>query len=203
MKTRRIIFLVVLVLSCGVTMRSSPRQTPPQDGVIRINVNLVQVDAVVTDGKGKPVTDLSADDFEIRQDGKPQAITNFAYVNVRDRSIKSAPAATVIPAKNVRPSTPAPPPPPPAVLRPEQIRRTVAIVIDDLALSFDSTVHVREALKEWVDKEMQPGDLVAIIRTSAGMGSLQQFSADKRLLSAAIDLVQYHLGRVGCRALRL
>jgi hypothetical protein len=34
------------------------------EGVIRINVNLVQVDAIVTDGKGKPVLNLTADDFE-------------------------------------------------------------------------------------------------------------------------------------------
>ena len=44
---------------------------------------------------------------------------------------------------------------------------------------------------------MQPGDLVAILRTSAGMGALQQFTADKRALYAAIELVQFHSGRVG------
>jgi VWFA-related protein len=194
-KYRVVISAVLLSLMFGVTMHPATRQTSsPQDGVIRINVNLVQVDAVVTDGKGKPVTDLSADDFEVLQDGKPQEITNFAYINVLDRSVKLTPRA---PTPRQPKNAPPLPPPPTVNIRPEQIRRTIAIVVDDLAMSFNSTVQLREALKQWIDRDMQPGDLVAVIRTSAGMGSLQQFTADKRVLSAAIDLVQYHLGRVG------
>ena len=48
--------------------------------MIRIDVNLVQVDAVVTDSRGRRVTDLQSPAFEILQDGKPQAIANFSYV---------------------------------------------------------------------------------------------------------------------------
>src|SRR5579872_660966 len=62
---------------------STPQQPAPPEEVIRINVNLVQVDAVVTDAQGHNVTDLQASDFEVKQDGKPQAITNFSYVNTR------------------------------------------------------------------------------------------------------------------------
>src|SRR5690348_9274782 len=53
----------------------SQGQAPASPFVIRINVNLVQVDAIVTDSKGNRITDLKAEDFEIFQDGKPQAIT--------------------------------------------------------------------------------------------------------------------------------
>jgi VWFA-related protein len=186
-------FILAVALASGVTVRSAARQTPSQDGVIRINVNRVQVDAVVTDSKGKPVTDLRADDFEILQDGKPQPITNFAYINVKNRSADFTPRIVAVQPKNGPPA----PPPPPRALRQDQIRRTIAIVVDDLGLSFESMVRVRDAAKKWVDTEMQPGDLVAVIRTSAGMGALQQFTSDKRLLNAAIDRVQYHLGRVG------
>ena len=45
------------------------------------------------------------------------------------------------------------------------VRRTIAIVVDDLGLSFESTHFVRRALKKFVDEQMQTGDLVAIIRT--------------------------------------
>jgi VWFA-related protein len=56
--------------------------------------------------------------------------------------------------------------------------------------------YVREALKQFVEKRMRPGDLVAIIRTSAGMGALQQFTSDKRQLYAAIERVRYNfMGR--------
>ncbi len=41
---------------------------------------------------------------------------------------------------------------------------------------------------------MQPGDLVAIVRTSGGMGALQQFTSDPRQLLTAIDNVKYYAG---------
>ena len=185
--------IFISALACTLTIGAVARQTPSQEGVIRINVNLVQVDAVVTDSKGKPVTDLKAADFEVLQDGKPQKISNFAFINVTEHSAVFTPRAPVAQSRNA----PSAPPPPPIALRPDQIRRTIAIVVDDLGLSFDSMVRVREAAKKWVNTSMQPGDLVAVIRTSAGMGALQQFTSDKRLLNAAIDRVEYHFGRVG------
>ena len=56
---------------------------PPHaaDAVIRVSVNLVEVDALVTDSKGRHVADLKPEDFTILEDGNPQKITQFAYVN--------------------------------------------------------------------------------------------------------------------------
>src|SRR5918912_27660 len=81
-------------------------------------------------------------------------------------------------------------PVPPVRLRPEQVRRTIALVVDDLGLSFESTAFVRQALKKFVDQQLQPGDLVAIIRTAGGIGALQQFTSDKRQLYAAIESIR-------------
>jgi VWFA-related protein len=190
---RSIAIPVTSLLLLVLTTRSSAQQVPVSPPVIRINVNLVQVDAVVTDSRGNPVKDLKVDDFEILQDRKPQAITNFEFVDVRTSTVRSAPARGMAP----RAGGPPVPPPPPRTLRLQQIRRTIAFVVDDLGLSFDSISRVQGSLKRWVENEMQPGDLVAVIRTSAGMGSLQQFTNDKGLLRAAIELVRYHVGRVG------
>jgi len=59
-----------------VTMASqvSPAQTPQRDDVVTITTNLVQIDAAVTDKKGKPVSDLGTQDFEVYEDGRPQKI---------------------------------------------------------------------------------------------------------------------------------
>jgi VWFA-related protein len=175
-------------------LAASFAQNPP-DTVIRINVNLVQLDAVVHDDKGQPVTNLRKEDFEILQDNKSQVITNFSFIT-------QAAEPGAIPAIRTAPGSAASgkgmPAPPPTRLKPNQVRRTVALVVDDLGLSFESIAHVRQTLKKFVDTKMQPGDLVAIIRTGAGMGALQQFTSDKRLLYAAIDKVKYNaLGRVG------
>jgi len=70
-------------------------------------------------------------------------------------------------------------------------------VVDDLTLSFESTYYVRRALKKFVDEQMQEGDLVAIIRTGAGIGALQQFTTDRRQLYAAIEKVRWNSSGTG------
>jgi VWFA-related protein len=182
---------------------SAPTQTPQQrasddEDVVRITTNLVQVDAVVVDKKGKQVTDLTAEDFEIYEDKRPQQITNFSYVlnEAAPRPTETADAPRIATDKKS-----APLPEPPRRLRPEQVRRTMALVVDDLGLSFESTAFVRDALRKFVNEQMQPNDLVAIIRTSAGVGALQQFTSDKRQLHAAIDRVKWYMsGRGGISA---
>ena len=191
-KFRTIACLAALGIFFVFMARSSAQQAPTGQtpGVIRINVNLVQVDAVVTDSDGRPVNNLKAEDFEVLQDGKTQKITNFEFIRVRD------------PLRAIDPTTLSPPrggvpPPPDSALHRDQIRRTIALVVDDLGISGENMVRIRESLKKWVDYEMQPGDLVAVIRTNAGVGTLQQFTNDKRMLYSAIEMVKYQPGRVG------
>jgi VWFA-related protein len=166
----------------------------PDDDVVRISTNLVQVDAVITDSKGKQVTDLRADEVQILEDGKPQKIANFSYTAL-DSTEASRPSAPAKPAdKNA-------PPLPPVRLKPEQARRTIALVVDDLGLSFESAHTVRWALRKFLDQQMQPNDLVAIIRTGGGIGALQQFTTDKRQLYAAVEKVKWNpSGRGGISA---
>src|SRR2546425_7160671 len=56
------------------------RPVPVDEDVVRITTNLVQVDAVVTDKNGKPVTDLRPEEIQISEDGRPQKITHFSFV---------------------------------------------------------------------------------------------------------------------------
>ncbi|HWS98690.1 MAG TPA: VWA domain-containing protein [Pyrinomonadaceae bacterium] len=157
--------------------------------VVRISTNLVQVDAVVTDKDGRQVTDLRPEEVEVLEDDRPQKITNFTYVST------GAPAPQPVASSPPAPSSPAAAAPPVRLKR-EQVRRTIALVVDDLGMSFESTAFVRRALKNFVDTQMQPDDLVAIIRTSAGVGALQQFTSDRRQLYAAIERVRwYPMGR--------
>jgi VWFA-related protein len=58
-------------------------------------------------------------------------------------------------------------------------------------MSFRSIVDVRRMLNRYVDADVQPGDLVAIIRTAGGAGTLQQFTTDRRLLKAAVEKVRW------------
>ncbi len=153
--------------------------------VVKISTNLIQLDVTVTDQKGKPIRDLRADEFEIFENGQKQSISNFSFVS-KEREKEIAPK----PIDNVAV------PVPPVELRPDSVRRTIAIVVDDLSLSFESAYQVRRALKNYVDNQMRDGDLVAIIRTSAGVGALQQFTSNREQLYAAIEKVKWFpLGR--------
>jgi len=164
------------------SQRPSPTATPDDD-VVRISTSLVQIDVTVTDSSGKIVRDLTADDFEIFENGKRQQISNFTFVtSTRERAA----------AVTTQPASPRGVNLPPSPVRPEQIRRAMALVVDDLSLSFESTAYARRALKKFVDEQMQEGDLVAIIRTGAGIGALQQFTNDKRQLHAAIERIRWN-----------
>jgi VWFA-related protein len=169
-------------------------QPADEADVVRITTNLIQIDAVVTDRKGKVVTNLRPQDFEILVNGKSQNITTFSRVSV-------VPQPTNLP--EARKSTGiSSPPVPPVRLRPGQVQRTIALVIDDLTLSVESMNSVKKALKKFVDDQMQPGDLVAIIRTGSGIGTLQQFTSDRQQLYAAIARTRYNwlVGRMSAFA---
>ena len=69
----------------------APQQTP--DDVIRVRTKEVRLDIVVKDKKGRLVKDLSATDFEIAEDGVPQQIQSFRFVN-REGAEGSSEAST-------------------------------------------------------------------------------------------------------------
>ncbi len=189
MKNRSLTLLLLslVTLSSTVAQSQTPSPSPqktPGDEVLRVTTNLVQLDVVVTDKDGKQVTNLGPEDFEIVEDKDKQQITNFSYVTLGPPVTISQPTTSNPVKTGSTPVVPAP-------LKPEQVRRTIALVVDDLGLSFESIISVREALKKFVNEQMQPNDLVAVLRTSRGMGSLQQFTSDKRQLLAAIDNISW------------
>ena len=166
-----------------------------QDDIVKITTNLVQVDAVVTKD-GKPVTTLTADDFEIYEDGKKQTITSFAYIS----NVPSAVAAQPVVSKPEKGKNV--PAPPAAPINRDQPHRTVAFVVDDLGISAESMGQVRKQLRKFVAEQLQPNDLVAIIRTGGEMGALQQFTNDKRVLTRAVDQLRWNMcNRVGASVL--
>jgi VWFA-related protein len=161
-----------------------PKTVDEQD-VVKITTNLVQIDAVVTDKSGRRIVDLKPDEVEIYEDSQVRAITNFSYINLNSNS----PAHASQEQKTGVTGAPLVP----RRLRPDQVRRTIALVVDDLGLSFESAFNVRKSLKKFLDEQLQPDDLVAIIRTSGGIGALQSFTTDRRQLYAAADKVKWNL----------
>jgi VWFA-related protein len=160
-------------------------QTPPvtlDDDVVKITSKLVQFDVIVRDKQGKQVTDLAPGDFEVLQDGKPQTITNFSYVNV-ERLTRPA----VKPQnKDV--------PVPPVRTDPAGIKRVVTFIVDDGSCytSMTGVSTARDALEKFINRQMLPGDAVAIYQTRGGSSMLQQYTPDKQLLLNIVRKIKWY-----------
>jgi VWFA-related protein len=175
----------------SVLAQERPPAAPP---VFRATTELVQVDAVVTDKDGRYVTDLTADDFEIVEDGEKRPISNFRYVALQP--VPSAASVSLPESGTARDA---------AMARPPADVAAMAIVVDDFSLSFESTSRTRRLLYGVVDERLAAGELLAVLHTSGGLGNLQQFTTDKRLLHAAIDGLSANLagrGRMEAAALK-
>ena len=66
---------------------SSAPRAQVQPPVVSVSLELVQVDAVVTDGTGRRIDDLGCEDFEIYEDRKKQTISNCSFVRASDAPI--------------------------------------------------------------------------------------------------------------------
>ena len=64
----------------GAEQQPAPPEPIRSPSPLRISVELVQIDATVTDQNGRHVTNLDAADFEVLQDNRPQTISAFQYV---------------------------------------------------------------------------------------------------------------------------
>ena len=179
MSTRLIAAIAVLASALAGQEAQTPR--------FRIAVDAVRIDAVVTDKDGNVVRDLTAEDFEILQDGKPQKVTFAQFVPV---SVASSPAAAAAPltSNNVAGA----PPPGTMPIQRHDIQRTIALVVDDLGMWIESLYYVKRSLHDFIDNSTQPGDLLAIVRTGGSMDGLQPFTTDHRVLHAAVDNLRYH-----------
>jgi VWFA-related protein len=150
---------------------------------IQVGVEEVRIDAVVVDRKGRQITDLTAEDFEIYQDGRLQKTISSMYI-----THDQAPGKTIVSSQDSRT---APKIPAPALMK-DEVRRTIVFVVDDLSMEMPDIHNAHMALQKFVETQMQPGDLVAIMQTTGGNAGLQPFSSDKRQLLARIGKIKWN-----------
>lgn len=150
---------------------------------LHTTARLVDVDAVVYDRKGHPITDLKQSDFQILDDGRPQTIRSFAQA-------ASAAAATALPAQpaaaeaaetNVQPIFTNRP----AESQPAAQASTI-LLIDAGSLAFPDIGWAREELLRFL-KTTQPNERVGlyILRTS-GLQILSEPTTDHNQLAALL-----------------
>jgi VWFA-related protein len=173
---RQLIALAVGAAALQTTsgINAQAPQTPPSV-TFQVEVNYVDVDVVVTDEKGNFIPGLTREDFEVFEDGKPQKVDTFAYVEIPVEEDN----AFVIGDRQVSIDTQS--------NREPFAGRLYVLVLDDLDVSAMRTAQVRKSAKEFVDRYMGANDIAAVIHTSGRTNAAQEFTSNKALLHAAID----------------
>jgi VWFA-related protein len=177
---RPLVLLTCLVAAVsaqpGAQAPAARPTTADDTPIFRLSVSLVQLDAVVTDGKGRHVTTLGPDDFEVFQDGRRQPITAVSYVELDDQWTDTSGL----------------PPLASRALRPADARRTVGIVVDDLRMSFESIYEARRGLGRFIDRDFRAGD-AAMLTTTSGVSRLSQLTSSASMLKLAVGRLRYSL----------
>jgi VWFA-related protein len=150
-------------------------QTQEKEDVVRVESELIQTDVMVFDKSGRFVDGLTRDQFELKVDGRPAPLAFF------ERVTGGAPAAV---ARTTAPAAPTSAPNTSGAARTKG--RVVAFFIDDLHLSLSSLGPTRAALTHFIDEEMSPGDVAAVVTASGQLGFLQQFTDSKAVLRSAV-----------------
>jgi VWFA-related protein len=167
--------LSIFLCSVALFINAFGQATQKQEFSIKVGVEEVRIDAVVLDNRGRQVTDLTAEDFEVYQDGKLQKITSCVYINDSRNREKT----TVSPEASKAEQLVSKP-----KLSKDKVQRTIAFIISS------SGADPRPHLQKFVETQMEPGDLVGFL----GAGP-QTFSSDKRDLLARIRGIR---GRFSC-----
>ena len=130
----------------------SPPVTQPRPPVFRAGAHYVRVDAYPTGKDGKIVEGLTKDDFEIYEDGKPQAIENAEYITFDTWTPDGE-------RKDPRTQQDA------YDLAADPTWRVFVIVIDRAAFGMEGQHHMRGPLHEFIDRNLGPRDLFGLLTT--------------------------------------
>ncbi len=144
--------------------------------LFRSTSNLIPVPVVVRDSQGHTVGNLSVDDFQLFDNGKPQLISKFSIEKLGEEEIAAPPPAT--------PSPSAPPPAPSVNDTPDHF---VAYLFDDLHLDLQELVNTRNAALRQIDSSQSPKLRVAVYTTS-GQHNLE-FTAEREKIHSVINAI--------------
>jgi VWFA-related protein len=148
-------------------------QIPPV--TFRVQVDYVEVDVYVTDRNGQPVRDLRREDFQVLEQGRPQNVELFSFVDIPIERAERPLFAT------------APIEPDVATNAREFDGRVYAILLDDLHTTPSRTLLVRAGARRFIERNLGANDMAAVIHLSGRTDASQDFTSSTRLLLRSVD----------------
>ncbi len=177
---------VVAAFLCAAAAAAQQPQPQPQPAEIpklteTMDIRVINVDVVVTDKKGNPVSGLTKDDFELYENGVPKKISNFYEVEGKKAlnvAITPAPGAQaeaqVAAAKEEIP---------------ENMRRRIIFYIDNLSLAPFNRNRVFKEMKEFAKNTLRPGDEAMIATFNRSMKIRLPFTRDTGAIQTTLDMI--------------
>lgn len=153
---------------------ASTGQAPAQAPVFRAAGDVVEVHAVVRDRGGAILRGLTREDFRVTEDGKPQDVVLFSFVD------KPLPATA--PSDSRRPSAA----PDVATNAQPLDRRLYVIVLDAANVDASRSTVVKRLARQFIEENLGSNDLAAVIQLGRTAVN-QPFTSDRALLIRALD----------------
>jgi VWFA-related protein len=164
--------------------QQSDAQTPPRSE-IRVTSELVLANVVARDKKGNLIRDLKKEDFTLLEDDKKQEISTFDFENVDQMETAGAAEKTVTgeaaagPAGVLKKSD--------APVMNARDRRVIILYFDFSAMEPDQIDRCVDAAKKYINAQMQPADIVALVSLSTNMRVDLDFTDDKTKILSVLS----------------
>ena len=176
---RRATVVLASVLACSPTLGWTQQPVQPGGFTLKVQSNIVLTNVVVRNKKtGEVVRGLKEGDFSVLENGRPQKIASFDYQNVDDAAIlqeKNTVTGKATIADLLNHDFAAAP----ATLKDH---RLIVMFFDLSSMQPEDIDRAVEAAKDYVNKKMQPADLVALVSMDTGLTMGQDFTSDKAAL---------------------
>lgn len=153
-----------------------PESAQPEQFFESVSVSVVNVDVYVTDKQGKRVEGLKPADFEVFEDGKPVAITNFYSVN---GGKAAAPEAAVVAPAAGEPAAAELPP------VPDDQRLHLVIYIDNYNLRPFNRNRVLRDVRAFVSQKVKKGDSAMLVSYDRELHVRRPFTTDTQSIASA------------------
>ncbi|MDQ2855297.1 MAG: VWA domain-containing protein [Acidobacteriota bacterium] len=167
-----LLLIFALCLSAMRVESQEKKKSPDDDDVVRVNSNLVNVDVMVKDKKGRPVTDLNAEDFVLTENGVAQNIVFFDSTLTKGKETKRSGTISVATGPHHPNDMP---------------RNVISLVLDGQTTEGANLKHVRDGMTKYIREHISENDSVALFAISGGLQLLQSFTQDKAKLISAVE----------------
>jgi VWFA-related protein len=183
-------------LAAALLCSQLPAQQQPaaqNERAIRVSTELVLVNVTVRDRGGNLVRDLKREDFTVLEDNKTEQIVSFDLENTDAIPPQAVEQAKVLTAAKPAGNAPAANPAVPAADLKD--RRLLVLFFDLSAMQPDDIDRAVTAAQNYVDKQMAPADLVAVVSLGSSLRVNQDFTADRDLLKKALKALSPTTGQ--------